>query len=245
MTVAWFAIVPSTVPSGRTRNTTVVEALLASVPPTVALAPVPSRTRTVRDAAMYSPWSSAVASVLAPALAPVVTLSDPGTNVSPLASTSLSTTSVAVSKPVLITVIVYSSMSLASTAPPGWLVRLATVLLLVDRSGRVVATEVTKPPSANESWSVDTLTVALVWPCETLLVTSMTSMSMPLMLLAVPVSCGRSPAFDTAAPRYERELLKKSVAGLIASETTEPFHDSESLLPRSSPRYAIAATLAS
>jgi hypothetical protein len=79
VTVAWFAICPSTTPSGRTRNTTIVEAFLASVPPTAALAPVPSRTRTVRDAAMYSPWSSAVASVLAPALAPALTLSDPGT----------------------------------------------------------------------------------------------------------------------------------------------------------------------
>jgi hypothetical protein len=51
----WLAIAPRTVPLTWTRNTTVDDAPLASVPPEVVFAPVPRRTRTVREAAMYSP----------------------------------------------------------------------------------------------------------------------------------------------------------------------------------------------
>jgi hypothetical protein len=77
--VAWLLTVPRVAASTVTRKVTVVEALGASDPPAAAVAPVPSLTRTVRDAEMYSPWSSAAASVLAPALAPVVTWIEPGT----------------------------------------------------------------------------------------------------------------------------------------------------------------------
>jgi hypothetical protein len=47
--------VPRVVASTVARNTTVVVALGAIVPPALAFAPVPRRTRTVRDAEMYSP----------------------------------------------------------------------------------------------------------------------------------------------------------------------------------------------
>ena len=57
---------------------------------------------------------------------------------------------VEVSKPLLMTVIVYSSVSPRSTAPPGWLFRSATVLVLVDRSGRTVAIEVMNAPIRTE-----------------------------------------------------------------------------------------------
>ena len=112
------------------------------------------------------------------------------------------------SKPLLMTVIVYSSVSPRSTAPPAWLFRSATVLVLVDRSGRTVAIDVTNAPIRTGSLLVFAPTVALVSPGATPLVTLMTSMSTPLMLSAAPVSCGRSPAFETAAPRYERVPLK-------------------------------------
>jgi hypothetical protein len=54
-TLAWLAMVPSTVPSALTLKTTVVDPEAAMVPPADALAPVPSRTCTVRDADRYSP----------------------------------------------------------------------------------------------------------------------------------------------------------------------------------------------
>lgn len=55
LTVPWFEIVPSTVPSVLALNTTVVDEPAAMVPPAEAVAPVPSRTCTVREAEMYSP----------------------------------------------------------------------------------------------------------------------------------------------------------------------------------------------
>ena len=77
--------------------------------------------------------------------------------------------------------------------------------------------------------------VALVCPCETRAVRSTTSRSIPLMLRAPPVSCGRSPAFETATPRRERVPLKKLFAGFMASDSATPFHDSESPVSWSSP----------
>jgi hypothetical protein len=53
--MAWFSMRPVAVTSTVTRNATLVEAPMAIVPPVVPFAPVPRRTRTVRDAAMYSP----------------------------------------------------------------------------------------------------------------------------------------------------------------------------------------------
>jgi hypothetical protein len=119
--VAWLLIVPRLAASTVTRNTTVDVALGASVPPAADVAPVPTLTRTVREAEMYSPWSSPVASVLMPVLAPDVTWIDPGTNVTPAGSTSFRTTPVAVSNPLLMTLIEYWSVSPRSTAPPLWL----------------------------------------------------------------------------------------------------------------------------
>ncbi len=51
---------------------------------------------------------------------------------------------------------------------------------------------------------------------------------MPDTLRAPPVSCGRSPAFDTAAPSFERVPLKKLLAGLSASDSFTPLNVSES-----------------
>ena len=67
--------------------------LISRVPPAAAVAPVPARSRTVRDAARYSAMSSPVASVIAPVLAPVfvVTRMLPGTKVIPVGSASVMT----------------------------------------------------------------------------------------------------------------------------------------------------------
>jgi hypothetical protein len=62
-------VVPAESRSSVTLKRNVTVALGASVPPAVADAPVPTRTRTVRDAATNSAMSSPVASVLAPLLA--------------------------------------------------------------------------------------------------------------------------------------------------------------------------------
>ena len=217
--VAWLLTVPSVDESTVTRNTTVDVALGASVPPAADVAPVPTRTRTVREAETYSPWSSALASVLVPTLAPDVTRIDPGTNVTPAGSTSASATPVAVSNPLLMTLIVYSRVSPRSTAPPLWLTRSATVLLLVDSSGRMVAIEVMNEPITYASTLVFAPTVALVSPGDTRAVTSTTSMSTLLMLSLVPASRGRSPLLETALPRYEREPLKNLFDGFTASDT--------------------------
>ena len=101
----------------------------------------------------------------------------------------------------MIAVIVYSSVSPRRTAPPAWLVRSATVLVLVERSGITVAIDVTIAPRITGSLLVLAETVALVLPGATRLVTSMTSMSTALMLSDAPVNRGRSPAFETTAPR--------------------------------------------
>jgi hypothetical protein len=163
---------------------------------------------------------------LVPALAPAVTRIDPGTKVTPVGSTSLRTTAVDVSKPLLMTLIVYSSVSPRRTAPPEWLARSATVLVLVERSGRTVAMEVMNAPIRTGSLLVLAPTVALVSPDMTPEVTLMMSMSTPLMLSEAPVSCGRSPTLDTAAPRYDRVPLKNLLFGLTASLTALPFQSS-------------------
>jgi hypothetical protein len=58
---------------------------------------------------------------------------------------------------------------------------------------------------------------------------------MPETLRAPPVSRGRSPEFDTAAPRYERVPLKKLLAGLRAFDRAVPLKDSASPVYWSSP----------
>ena len=55
MIVAWLLTVPSVAASTVTRKVIVEDALGASDPPALPVAPVPTRTRTVREAAMYSP----------------------------------------------------------------------------------------------------------------------------------------------------------------------------------------------
>jgi hypothetical protein len=92
---------------------------------------------------------------------------------------------------------------------------------------------------------VEAVTVALVSPFFTYDVTSTTSRSTPLMLLMPPVSWGRSPAFETAVPLFERVELKKFAAGLTVFDSVLPFQASASPLPRLAPAYAIAPTLAS
>ena len=77
--IAWLEMSPSVVALTVTRNLTVVLALIASVPPAVAFAPVPTRTLTVLDAAVYSPWSSPAASVFVPVSGPAEIWIDPGT----------------------------------------------------------------------------------------------------------------------------------------------------------------------
>ncbi len=53
--IAWFAMRPVTDESTFTRNVIVDVSPIAIVPPLVWFAPDPRRTRTVRDAEMYSP----------------------------------------------------------------------------------------------------------------------------------------------------------------------------------------------
>jgi hypothetical protein len=117
--MAWFWMRPVIEESTVTRNATVVVAPIAIVPPVVPFALVPSRTRTVREPVRYSPWSSPVASVFVPVLAPAVTRIEPGTNVRPAGSTSFMTTFVAPSLPEFVAEIVYSIVSPGSTEPPG------------------------------------------------------------------------------------------------------------------------------
>jgi hypothetical protein len=126
---------PLTVELTVTRNATEVDAPIAIVPPVVPLAPIPSRTRTVRDADRYSPWSSPTASVLVPTFAPDSTRMDPGTNDNPAGNTSLSTVFVAPSLPVLVAEIVYSMTSPGSTAPFGCVLRFVTVFTAPPKSG--------------------------------------------------------------------------------------------------------------
>jgi len=133
--MAWFSMRPLSVEVTVARKANDIDALMAMVPPVVPLAPVPRRTRTVRDADTYSPWSSPVASVLVPTLAPVSTRIDPGTKLSPFGTTSFNTTLVAASLPVLVAEIVYSMTSPGSTAPFGCDVRSATVLMAPLKSG--------------------------------------------------------------------------------------------------------------
>jgi hypothetical protein len=87
--------------------------------------------------------------------------------------------------------------------------------------------------------------VAIVSPRMRRAVTSTTSRSMLLMLRGPPVRRGRSPAFDTAVPRYERVLLKKLFTGLRASESFVLLNDSESPVSWSSPSYVTTPSLAS
>ena len=108
-----------------------VDALMSSRPPLVALAPVPRRATTVRAAATYSISSSPAASVWGPAFAPLATRSEPATYVSPAASVSCSTVWSAASVPTFVAEMVYSSTSPGRTAPP---FRSATVLRKLDAS---------------------------------------------------------------------------------------------------------------
>jgi hypothetical protein len=82
-----------------------------------------------------------------PVFAPEVTLRDPATNVRPAGRTSVSTTPLPVSKPEFDVEIVYSSVSPGRTAPPVWGVRSATVFVVPEKLGLVVAIEVMNAPS--------------------------------------------------------------------------------------------------
>jgi hypothetical protein len=77
--------------------------------------------------------------------------------------------------------------------------------------------------------------VALVCPCDRRAVTLTTSRSMPDTLRAPPVRRGRSPAVETAEPRYDRVPLKKLLDGFSASDSAVPLNDSASPVSWSSP----------
>jgi hypothetical protein len=145
--MAWFSMRPVIAESTLTRNATDVAAPMASAPPVVPLAPVPRRTRTVRVAAMYSPWSSPVASVFVPTLGPVRIRMEPGTKVRPAGSTSLSTVPVAPSLPEFVPEIVYSIVSPGSTAPRGWELTSVSVFVVLPKSGLYVEIDVMNAPS--------------------------------------------------------------------------------------------------
>jgi hypothetical protein len=81
-----------------------------------------------------------------PVFAPAVTRIEPVTNVRPVGRTSLMKTPVPVSKPTFVVVTVYSSVSPARIAPPVCAVRSVTVFIVAEKSGRVVAIEVTNAP---------------------------------------------------------------------------------------------------
>jgi hypothetical protein len=133
--IAWFWMSPMIDAFTVTWKATVVDALMAIEPPMVPFAPVPRRTRTVREPERYSPWSSPVASVFVPAFAPEMMRMEPGTKVSPDGSASFKTTFVAPSLPVFVAEIVYSIVSPGSTAPFGCEVRSVTVFVALPKSG--------------------------------------------------------------------------------------------------------------
>jgi hypothetical protein len=145
--VAWFWMRPVIDESTFTWNLMVVEAPMAMVPPVVAVAFVPRRTRTVREPVRYSPWSSPVASVFVPMLAPAVTRIEPGTKVRPAGRGSFKIVFVATSLPLFVPEIVYSIVSPGSTAPAGCAVRSAIVFVAPPKSGLYVEIDVMKAPS--------------------------------------------------------------------------------------------------
>jgi hypothetical protein len=145
--MAWFSMSPVIDESTVTRNAIVVDAPMAIVPPIALVAPVPSRTRTVREAERYSPWSSPVASVFVPVLGPAVMRIEPGTKVRPAGRTSFMTTFVAPSFPVFVAAMVYSIVSPGSTAPFGCTFRFAIVFVAPLKSGLYVEIEVMNAPS--------------------------------------------------------------------------------------------------
>jgi hypothetical protein len=144
---AWFSMRPVMAELTVTRNAMDVDAPTASAPPSVPVAPVPRRTRTVRDPARYSPWSSPVASVLVPAFGPVRILSEPGTKVRPDGNTSFRMVLVAPSLPEFVAEIVYSIVSPGSTEPPGCEFRFVIVFVALPKSGLYVEIDVMKAPS--------------------------------------------------------------------------------------------------
>jgi hypothetical protein len=145
--MAWFSMRPVAVTSTVTRNATVTEAPMLIAPPVVPFAPVPRRTRTVRVPAMYSPWSSPVASVFVPVFAPAVMRIEPGTNESPAGMTSFMTVFVAPSLPEFVPEIVYSIVSPGRTAPFGCVLRFVNVFVALPKSGLNVEIDVMNAPS--------------------------------------------------------------------------------------------------
>jgi hypothetical protein len=133
--MAWFWMRPVIDEFTVTRKATVVAAPILIVPPVVPFAPVPRRTRTVRDAERYSPWSSPVPSVFVPVFAPAVTRMEPGTKVRPAGRASFRTTFVAPSLPEFVAEIVYSIVSPGNTAPFGCASRSAKVFVAPPKSG--------------------------------------------------------------------------------------------------------------
>ncbi len=183
------------------------------LPPPVPSAPAPSRALTVWVAASYSAWSPSAASLLSPALAPLIRR-EPGTKLTPKGSGSTTATSMAVSLPTLVAKTLYSTTSPSRRSPP---LRSVQVFWVPRKLGSSVEMDMANMPSANWSPSVATSTVALVAPLVSRPLTSTTSTSSPAMLVRRPESWGRSPAllwmpgaWDTGTPSTVREELKKS-----------------------------------
>ncbi len=143
----------------------------------------------------------------------------PGTYVTPMGITSVSTVFTAVSLPVFVTTTVYSTVSPTRSAPP---FTSTAVLSDVEKSGLNVGIDVTNP--ASQYWSPVLVAEigADVRPTVSLLVMSTMSMSMPEKLPAVPASWGRSPTTVTGTPRFDRVRLKKLLSGFSAFVRAAP-----------------------
>ena len=147
VTIAWLLTVPSVAASTVTRNATVVETPGARLPPAAR----------GRAGAQPHPHRARGRDVFALVVAAGVGLGAgvgaggdpdrPGHERQPGRQDVVEHDAVDVSKPLLMTLIVYSSVSPRRTAPPAWLTRSATVFVLVERSGRTVAIDVTNAPT--------------------------------------------------------------------------------------------------
>ena len=87
-------------------------------PPVTPFAPVPILNLTIRDAEMYSPWSSAKASVFKPAFGPDNICKVPGTKLVLISRVSITYVFIEVSEPMLTALILYSKISFAMIWPP-------------------------------------------------------------------------------------------------------------------------------
>ena len=81
-----------------------------------------------------------------------------------------------------------------------------------------------KPPTKYISLVEPVVMLAVVWPGLVHAETSKVSRSNPPILLAAPVSCGKSPALETGLPKYERVLFIILSVGFCALLTLLPLN---------------------